>query len=294
MNIHNDICAILSKPLGAIEYSIGVNIYDNLPKYGIARNFEEFADVFDGVRAAQKGSFYIGPAFDNDGRRCNVNCLPHKFAAFDLDGASSGELEDDQYAEICFQMSAWRGFRYETHSSKQGNRRARFVLELDRIVTREEGVKIRKFIRELMPKYGNWDKSCDNPAQPLFMPGSDVLIVRFGIEPLPVNKILSLIPPQQTLIPNYKNIKGGGGNVLEGLKRHGLLKEHITNKMHRIICPWSHDHSDGRTDAFYFEPSYVNGLSGGFHCFHSHCQHRNIGHLINRLDSESMDYASRR
>lgn len=285
-------CALLNKPFGSIEYSIGRTTYDNFPKPGMARSFEEFIEIFERVRAPRKGTFYIGPAFDNDGRRCNANCKPHRFIGFDLDGGSSGNLEDDQYAEICLQMAAWRGFRYETSSSNHGNRRARFILELDRPVSREEGLRLRQFIRGLMPTYGNWDKACDNPAQPLYMPGSDALIVRFGFDPLHVDEALALIPPPQKLVFRHLSRRSNGDGVLNKLRAHGYWQAELSNGAHRIHCPWSDEHSDGRTEAFFFEPGEANGLAGGFHCFHSHCQHRNIGHLIHRLGcSEVKDAA---
>ena len=285
-------CALLSIPNEAVEYSIGSNMYDNYPKFGVVRDFESFMDLFDQVRAPKKGTFYITPAFDNDGRRCNANCKSHLYAGFDLDGGVSGTLEDDQFAEICLQMSAWRGFRYETTSSTQGNRRARFILELDRPVCREEGLKVRQFIRSLMPNYGHWDRSCDNPAQPLFMPGLDALIVRFHGQPVPVDDVLALIPPPRTNYVRRPSNLLGKDSVLDGLRSHGYLQAELSNKMHRIQCPWADEHSDGRSEAFYFEPSEKNGAAGGFHCFHGHCQHRNIGHLIHRLDCEGSKNAA--
>lgn len=285
-------CALLSLPDGTLEYSIGTSIYDNYPTQGVVCNFEEFIDVFERLRAPRKGTFYIAPAFDKDGRRCNQNCKPHRYAGFDLDGGVSGSLEDDQFAEICLQMSAWHGFRYETSSSLRGNRRARFVLELDRAVSREDGLRVRQFIRGLMPKYGHWDKSCDNPSQPLFMPGLQAQILRFGEDPLPVDQILALIPPPSTnniTRPRQPIFKD---SVLKGLKSLGYWQSELDDQKHKIHCPWADEHTDGRTEAFYFEPNNANGFTGGFHCFHGHCQHRNIGHLIHRLDCEGSKNAA--
>jgi hypothetical protein len=44
-----------------------------------------------------------------------------------------------------------------------------------------------------------------------------------------------------------------------------------------IQCPWSHEHSDGRTDAKYL-PSPMG--AGTFHCFHSACEQRRTRDLI--------------
>ena len=286
MHANQQTCALLNLPEAAIEYSIGKTMYDNYPTQGIVNDFEEFVEVFETVRAPHKGTFYITPGFDNDGRRCNTNCKAQRFAGFDLDGGVSSGLEDDQYAEICLQMCAWRGFRYETASSTQENRRARFILELDRAVSREEGLKIRQFIRALMPKFGQWDRSCDNPSQPLFMPSISAQIIRFGESPLPVDQVLGLIPPARPSNIFRSKRFDVGDSLLNKLRSLGYWQSELNGQIHRIHCPWSNEHSDGRTEAFYFEPNESNGLSGGFHCFHSHCQHRNIGHLIHRLDFE--------
>lgn len=287
MNPNLSNCALLQLPEGAIEYSIGNSRFDNQPRKGVAKDFESFADVFDQNRAPQKGTLYLTPPFGGDGKRCNANCSPHKFLAFDLDGGISGALEDDQFAEICFQMSAWRGFRYETSSSVYGNRRARFILNLDQPVSREEGMQIRAFIRGLMPKYGNWDKSCDNPAQPLYMPGPSVHLVRFGFEPVSAGRVLSLIPPKPIKPLSIHPVPEGSGSVLGNLKALNYWQSDLGSGKHRIVCPWGDtEHSDGRLEAFYFEPGESNGLAGGFHCFHSHCGHRNIGHLMLQLDLE--------
>ena len=285
-NIHEDLPSTHQ-----FEYSIGNNRFDNFPQYGSVNNFEEFIDVFEQVRAPEKGTFYITPAFENDGRRCNKNCKPHRYVASDLDGGSSGPLEDDEYAEISFQMSAWRGFRYETASSAQDNRRARYVLELDRCVTRDEGAEIRRVIRNLMPNFGLWDKSCDNPAQPLYMPGVETKIVRFGIEVLSVDAVLQLIPPKRSLGAFKKLDASKANSVLERLEAINSLQTELHAGVYRIVCPWGDsEHSDGRNEAYYFAPNESNNYSGGFHCFHSHCQERNIGHLINYLDHQEFHH----
>ena len=285
-------CALLKKPEGGFEFSIGESMYVNYPKFGQVHDFEEFIDVFELVRAPKKGTFYITPAFSNDGRRCNHNCKEHRYAGFDLDGSSEGSLEDDQYAEICLQMSAWRGFRYETASSSQGNRRARFILELDRPVSREDGMKVRKFIRELMPKVGNWDKSCDNPAQPLFMAPVDAFLIRFGERPLPVDEVLALIPPPLKVGIFRRSEVVRNESLLARLQVSGYWQAELNNQIHKIECPWADEHSNGRTEAFYFEPSERNRFVGGFHCFHSHCRQRNIGHLIQQLDCQEATNAA--
>lgn len=277
---------LLDQGGGFMTFSIGRCLYDNYPEDRSVSDFDAFIQVFEEVRSPKKGGYYITPTFDGDGRRSNSNCGLHRFAGFDLDGGISGELADDEFAEICIQMSAWRGLRYETSSSKPSNRRARFLLELDRPVSREEGLKIRKFIRTLMPSFGNWDKSCDNPTQPLFMAGTATQIVRFGKEPLPVDEVLRLVPPPRLSMVRKFNNPITAGSLLTRLMSLGFWQKSLGNDMHLVKCPWAGEHSDGRTEAYYFEPGEINGFTGGFHCFHGHCQHRNIGHLIHLMDSE--------
>lgn len=272
----------------AIEFSIGRNQYDSQPKYGAVDDFQSFVDIFERIRAPRKGTYYIAPSFRNDGRRCNKNCNLHRFAAFDLDGGALGKLTDSEYSEICFQMSAWRGFAYETSSSTSENRRARFVLELDRPVDRISGQQIRRLIRELMPSVGRWDSSCDNPAQPLFMPGKNVAVKRFGESPVPVDQVLMLsaraLQKHKPISNKPRTSRTLLRSQLGRLKSLGCWKSEVRVGLHRIRCPWAHLHSDDRSDAYYFEPADGNGQMGGFHCFHDHCSKRNIGHLVKWID----------
>ena len=269
-----------------IFFSLGRDKYDNRPASGIAEDWQDFCSIFETYRSPRKGLIYVAAPFGNDRRRCNDNCLPHRFAALDLDGAVRGFMSDEMFAEICFQMSRWRGLRYETFSSTQGDRRARFILELDSEVSREDGMRLRGVIRSLMPKYGNWDMSCDNPAQPLYMPPIGVNVIRFGDEPVCVTKELALAPPLKTYSSRPKIVEDWKTTlVLRTLDRLNMYIREKGNGWHVIICPWCHEHTDGRVEAAYYEPSEKNGV-GGFKCLHAHCKERTIAHLLRFVESE--------
>jgi hypothetical protein len=71
--------------------------------------------------------------------------------------------------------------------------------------------------------------------------------------------------------------------VLAELKKRELYKANLGDGKHDITCPWCHEHTgevDGGTG--YFEPDQ-NFSIGGFHCFHGHCEGRNIHSLLEFL-----------
>lgn len=62
----------------------------------------------------------------------------------------------------------------------------------------------------------------------------------------------------------------------------GLHIEQVrgNSKAHQIVCPWHKEHTDENTSGtVYFEPDESNGMRGGFHCHHGHCNGRNINDL---------------
>ncbi|MCC6597496.1 MAG: hypothetical protein IT559_01755, partial [Alphaproteobacteria bacterium] len=68
--------------------------------------------------------------------------------------------------------------------------------------------------------------------------------------------------------------------ILTELRKRDLYKSAIGDGKHDMTCPWCHEHTgeiDGGTA--YFEPD-SNFPIGGFHCFHGHCEGRNIHTLL--------------
>lgn len=84
-----------------------------------------------------------------------------------------------------------------------------------------------------------------------------------------------LTPREPTSLRATKRVWSGdtGGDViLKWLTEQGMvLSEANSDGWLFIECPWSDEHSDGRTDAKY---QVGNGATGTVHCFHGACQHR--------------------
>ena len=88
-------------------------------------------------------------------------------------------------------------------------------------------------------------------------------------------KEFDLKPREPTLLRVSKRAWSGdtGGDVIfKWLTERGMvLSEPNADGWAFIECPWSDEHSDGRTDAKY---QVGNGATGVVHCFHGACQHR--------------------
>lgn len=72
--------------------------------------------------------------------------------------------------------------------------------------------------------------------------------------------------------------------VIAALKEKGLYKGELESGLHDITCPWVEEHTDsvdGGTG--YYEPN-DNYPTGGFNCFHGHCQKRHINEFLQKLD----------
>lgn len=95
-------------------------------------------------------------------------------------------------------------------------------------------------------------------------------------------------PPPRKRRPSIHKQTGscaaGDDAVLVPLDRAGLYLEPAQDGMHRIVCPWVHEHTDeDPSGTVYFEPSDENGGRGGFKCQHGHCIDRTIANLSHFL-----------
>ncbi len=59
-----------------------------------------------------------------------------------------------------------------------------------------------------------------------------------------------------------------------------------------IVCPWADGHTDGDGSAGYSPAWYVT-RGRAFSCFHEHCFHRNIHHLIDWAYAEGMPFMTK-
>lgn len=73
------------------------------------------------------------------------------------------------------------------------------------------------------------------------------------------------------------------------LKTLGLYIEPLGNGKHLIICPWVNEHTKGRENTIYFEPS-TKFPYGGFKCPHYHCFDRSVKHLKAYLEKAITEF----
>ena len=274
------------------RFSFGANKYDNQPAQCCSPSWADFYHVFNDTRAPKKGIYQITAAMGGDGRRCKDNAQPRNWIAFDLDGAVGGEpLSDDLFGKINSAFAGIaQGLTYQTASSKPEARRARFVLALDAEVSRDDAKRLCEFLETSLPYGGYWDSSVYRAEQPLFLPPEGVDAIQFGKSPLSVEETLGLIPPPPApkvwKLPQRTDRQSMAYDlILPALRQLGLYLKHKGAGQHVILCPWGNEHSDGRYEAAYFEPNGSNGGTGGFKCLHSHCEHRNIGHLMSFVET---------
>lgn len=74
--------------------------------------------------------------------------------------------------------------------------------------------------------------------------------------------------------------------VLVRLREHQLLRkeEPLVEGRWKIKCPWSHEHTDGDDNAYYYPKPSKKYPREGFHCFHTHCKYRDIRALRSFLN----------
>ena len=183
----------MSNPSFAIRYSSGVNKFDNLPKQLVAKDFDEFMDKVLAKRSPRKGETYFCSAFSH-GPHDNTQEHPHdnhyrlathvepkRFLVLDFDGFRDITAFNQTFAAI----EVFSGFGYTTWSYKHDAPRARAVLELDREVTREEGIKIgAAFQDKLIEIIGSgtavFDESVYRAEQPVYGAPPLAHTFRFG------------------------------------------------------------------------------------------------------------------
>jgi predicted P-loop ATPase len=190
-----------------IHYSLGINKFDNCPNQHEAVNFVEFEKAILAYTSPAKGQNYFagplsyGPHDDSkkypeqDHYRLASHALPRRFLATDQDG-----YRDVATFEIVIsELSAIRGFGYTTWSHTNDKPRTRMVFELNREVTRAEGISLGKaFDQMLKENFGEdavvQDSSAYQNEQPCYSPGPNAIIFHFDGKPLNVDYLLKKYP----------------------------------------------------------------------------------------------------
>ena len=166
-----------------IRYSIGVDKFDNLPKQLVVDDFSQFMNSVLANRSPRKGKAYFCSAFSYGPHdyiqehphpnhyRLATHVEPKRFLVLDFDGFRDVAGFNQTFAAI----ERFSGFGYTTWSYKHDAPRARAVLELDRAVTRDEGVKVgeafqAKLIEIIGVNSAVFDESVYRSEQPVYGP----------------------------------------------------------------------------------------------------------------------------
>lgn len=186
-----------------IRYSLGFDKHDNTPSQQEAADFSSFARAIRSKRSLKKGQMYFcGPMAEgfHDDRRKYPNtatyrlsrlALPRRFLCLDHDGYKSPVV----FKNLIQWLGSYGGFGYETFSSSPDAPRARIVLELDRPVSRPEGIALGEaFDTHLKSIFGEGSIKSDpcvyRAEQQCFSPGEGSQFFIFEGEPLKIDKFL--------------------------------------------------------------------------------------------------------
>jgi hypothetical protein len=263
-----------------IKYSLGKNNYDNQPIQLVADNFNEFVEAILNKRSHAKGEIYFcsqfkrGPHKDrlkypNDGNyRCSEYAEPKRFASLDFDGFKDVHAFD----KTMIALKDFSGFGYTTWSHKADAPRARAVLELNREVTRDEGIKLGEAIEAfLIQVVGSgeivFDECVYRAEQPVYGPPLDADIYKFNGDVLNVDELLSKfiksqtqinISPSKTVDPTSQSYNRLTRESLEKVLakvdfNNNAIWSDIANALARV-------YGDGGRDCFikYSEGGYAN------------------------------------
>ena len=258
----------------SLIWSFGSDKFDVRP-VNYEGTTQDLISFIDENRAPVKGKNYITSAMLPEsqrlrGRRCKDNALPRSWLALDMDG----DLSDADFMSLVAWFKTHKCIIYETASSKKNARRFRVILILSRPVVELEA----KIIGELVQKATNfegWDASTHRAAQPIYLPPIEVPLITFDAQPLDVGYWLLKAPPPKPPPKPRRMLPMTTENIFGWFANHNMVLE-VGSSMHKVICPWGDQHTDGRLEAGLFEPSSENNLSWGFKCLHAHCDSKSI------------------
>jgi replicative DNA helicase len=191
-----------------IAYSRGRGILDNRPVQRQADDWPAFVQTLEGDRAVSKDSAgYITGPLNGDGRRVAEGALPRRFLAIDLD-----RIDPDVLGDVCMWFMRFSAVRWATHSSTPEKPRMRVLIELDRAVTRAEGIAIGAVIKgDMEQEFGQSievDDSTFRAEQPVFLPPADAALGRYDGAPLDVASYLHAAPKPAPELPRV-NVETG-------------------------------------------------------------------------------------
>ena len=270
-------------------WSFGKSKYDTQPII-LQGTWRDYVDGFiEKNRARRKGLNYFTSAFGGDGRRCTANAIDREFLSMDNDG---NLLDAEFYELVAFLGCLGEGIAYETASSQLNARRVRYIAHLRRPVNEDESKLIGAYLEVQSGIKRGWDSSTYRASQPVYLPPVGVTLIRFEGSPLDVDGILSGLPKPKPKIKPFKRNFTNAPDAFEFFSKNNLVLSVGINGTHKVICPWSHAHTDNVDGgAAFFEPSDMNGLAGGFHCLHQHCVGKSIKDVFELMaDAQSKDF----
>lgn len=184
-----------------IRFSRGKDKHDNTPTQLSALDFNAFQKMILADRSQAKGVVYFaGPLsfgphdkpdkYPNDAHyRLASHALARRFLAIDYDGFRDQATFADIFRDF---GTRFKGFGYTTWSHREDAPRARAVFELDREVTRSEGIALgRAFDRMISARFGD-DAATSDPCvhrteQPVYAPGIGAIVYSFEGPPIDVD-----------------------------------------------------------------------------------------------------------
>ena len=195
--------------MAVINFSYGTNTFDNSPVQLTVDDFGAFVDEILKDPATQKGATYICAGLDagvhyqepekyqgiSHWRLKNYG-QKRRFLAFDFDGFETPEV----FERLRDFLLSWNCLIYTTASYTPDKPRARAILELNREVTPDEGVRLGEAVQRCIEgAIGNdlitFDASVYRATQPIYTPLKSSITYRHQADVLCVDEILRTYPP---------------------------------------------------------------------------------------------------
>lgn len=245
------------------KYSIGIDKYDNTPEQLVAKDFDAFVTDVLARRSNMKGKTYFCSAFrfgshsdlskyPNAGNyRSTTSTEPRRFLPIDFDGFRNPAA----FADAFKYLERHKGFGYTTWSHTEMAPRARAVLELDREVSRDEGVLVgeafeAQMINALGVNFATFDPCVYRGEQPVYGAPQNATIFKFDGKVIEADQLLAFLVPQEpkpnkqstidvttaSLASSYKNDPETPENIARVKSALSAIDPNCDRPLWRDIC----------------------------------------------------------
>lgn len=257
-----------------IRYSRGGSPADARPAQRVCADFSAFAAAVLADR--HEGAYICAPMVDS--RRCKAGCDTRRFLGFDYDGG-----DPDEFALLCLFFAEYSGFMYTTRSATKEKPRARFLVELSREVSREEGMRLGAAMGAMIKV--PLDPSVWRGEQPMFVPPKSGESKRYAGGSVDVDALLRAEGPPE---PRYA--PGGADPYMALLAASGALLRPLGPGKTAIRCPYEAQHEkpagSGDSSTAYLWPYHGGYIRGKIHCLHQHCGGRTQDDYVRALGGD--------